>query len=363
VRLDPPTSDSAAVPVVLHVIPYDSIGGVEVAARSLPDGQYRHFAFAKYYLVSKSGRESMNGGQMRDQGSPYRSENDPRAYFRAVNVIWKIKPNLVIASLWRSCIVLLLVKLLRPRTRAVTFLHSAMDVHWPDRALNMLAMRFSDEIWADSQATLEARVPEKFRACSRVISFLTGHRPMPVLRSPAPRFVFWGRLHAHKGLVRALRLFAQVVQWYPAATFHLIGPDGGDAATLEREIQRLELSGVVFKGPMKRDEIFKFAQDCCFYLQTSVDEGMGMSVIEAMQLALVPIVTPVGQIGSYCRDGDNAIVVINEQEAVAKIRMAIDRPTVYQAMSERAHATWRGAPLYCEDVIASCAAVLERAAT
>jgi glycosyltransferase involved in cell wall biosynthesis len=345
--------------LVVHLIPYDSIGGVEVAARSLPDGRYGQFAFAKYYLANKSGPAVANDAQAHCNVSPYSSENDPRAYLRALTLIWKTRPHIVIASLWRSCIVLLLVKLFRPRTRLVTFLHSAMDVHWPDRVLNGLAMRLSDEVWADSQATLEARVPEKLRARSRVISFLTGHLPIPEPRSPAPRFVFWGRLHAHKGLVRAVRLFAKIAEWYPSATLHLIGPDGGERAVLEQELERLKLPGVTFKGAMQREAIFEFAQSCSFYLQTSIDEGMGMSVIEAMQLGLVPIVTPVGQIGSYCRDGDNALLVVDDHETIARLRAVIDTPAAYRAMSERAHATWRDARLYRDDVIASCAAVLD----
>ena len=46
------------------------------------------------------------------------------------------------------------------------------------------------------------------------------------------------------------------------------------------------------------DGIKKLA-NASFYLQTSKFEGFAMSVVESMMMGLVPVVTPVGEIGRY----------------------------------------------------------------
>lgn len=343
------------LPVVVHVVPYDGIGGVEVAARSVDDGEHHGFRFMKLYLAHKGTRRVADA----DGRATFGSENDPRAYFFAIRRLWALKPAVLIASLWRSCFVLLVVKLLRPKTKVVTFLHFAGDVHWPDKVLNHLAMQVSSEIWTDSQATLDARVPKALVTRARVISFLTQRVPAPPYRASAPIFVFWGRLHPQKGLVRSLRLFCRVVAVQPTAVFHVIGPDGGERAALESEVEQLGLSASVqFHGPMDREAIFKFAVRCTFYLQTSLDEGMAMSVIEAMQLGLVPVVTPVGEIGRYCRDGDNAILIQDEDKAIEDIFSLLEGDQKYQSVRSRSIATWNDKPLYRESVLQACESVL-----
>ena len=342
---------------IVHVVPYDGIGGVEIAARSLGDGLYKGFAFQKHYLVSKADQiMTASGGR-----KACRSENDPRAYFRAVGHLFALKPDVLIASLWRSCFVLIALKLLRPHTRAVTFLHLATDVHGPDKVMNRLAMWLSTEIWADSQTTLDARVPRALRGRARVISFLVERQAEPAFGALRSRFVFWGRLHPQKGLVRALSFFSRLRAAVPGATFHMIGPDGGDRLALEQEVKRLGLAeAVTFLGPMDRAAIFDFARNCSFYLQTSVDEGMAMSVIEAMQLGLVPVVTPVGEIGRYCRDSENAIWVTDDAATVKRVSALLNQPVTYQCMSRAAFDTWQAKPLYRDDVVAACTRLLSQ---
>lgn len=344
------------MPKIIHVVPYDGIGGVEVAARSLKDRVYQGFEFSKYYLVNKSESASCDSHTGR-----FYSENNPLAYLDAIRHVVTSKPEVLIASLWRSCLVAIVVKLIKPKTRVVTFLHLASDVHLPDKMLNRCAMWLSTEIWADSNTTLEARVPKALQGRARVISFLVARQTEPAYRQPRPAFLFWGRLHPQKGLLRALRLFSAVRTAISGATFHLIGPDGGGRVELENEVKRLGLEGsVFFLGPMKQAEIFNFARSCSFYLQTSVSEGMAMSVIEAMQLGLVPVVTPVGEIGRYCQDSHNAIVVTDDSDAVKRVLELLDQPTLHQRLSRAAFSTWQAQPLYRDDVMAACAQLLKK---
>ena len=320
------------IPLVVHVLPYDGVGGVEVAARSVEDGAYLAFAFQKHYLFD-SARPSL------------------AAYAAAVRGLLVKRPAVVVASLWRSYAVAIALKLIRPSQRVVTFLHYPRSVHAVDWLLTRLALACSDEIWADSIATREERVPTSLRSRCKVVSMLTEHMPPPPTRQAAPRFIFWGRLHKQKGLDRALELFAEVRDAHPEATFDIIGPDHG----VQRQLmtQAAAIGGVTFHGPLPKDRIFDLAMSASFYLQPSRNEGAAMSVMEAMQLGLVPVVTPVGDMKNYC-NASNAVIAASHMEALLGIARLLVRPAEYRAAAESAYRTWRDRSLYREDVVANC---------
>ena len=359
IRADEATTHETDAPLAVHLVPFDGIGGVEVAARTTPDAALPQFHFRKLYLLDAP--YIVANAQNAATTPPRRVLDHPRVYWDALQRLRSLGPRLVIASLWRSCAVAIVLKLLRPSTKVVTFLHSATDVHLADKWLNTIAMWLSTEIWADSQATLDARVSQRLRGRTRVISFLVERQAPPEPRAPLPRFVFWGRLHPQKGLSRALRVFALIHAQRADAEFLVIGPDGGQRDALEEQVAALGLSGAVrFAGGMDRAAIFALAREFSFYLQTSEVEGMAMSVIEAMQLGLVPVVTPVGEIARYCRDGENSVLVTDNEETALKLEKLLNTPEAYLRIAKAAVETWQTQNLYREDVIAACLELLDR---
>ena len=351
------SNEGSDPPLALHIVPFDGIGGVEVAARTTPDAALAEFRFQKLYLLEV--RRTASGVLSEGTNPSQRVLDHPRVYWLALQRLRCLQPRLVIASLWRSCAVAVALKLLRPSTKLVTFLHLVTDVHVPDKLLNRLAMWLSTEIWADSRATLDARVPQRLRARTRVISFLVERQALPTPRAPSPRFVFWGRLHPQKDLSRALRLFALIRAQRTDAEFLVIGPDGGERGGLEKQAVTLGLGDAVrFAGGMDRAAIFALAKEFSFYLQTSQVEGMAMSVIEAMQLGLVPVVTPVGEIGRYCRDRENAVLVSDDEAAAQRALTLIEDADAFRRMASAAVQTWQEKRLYREDVMDACRQLL-----
>jgi glycosyltransferase involved in cell wall biosynthesis len=85
---------------------------------------------------------------------------------------------------------------------------------------------------------------------------------------------------------------------------------------------------------------------------------MAMSVVEAMQMGLVPVVTAVGEIASYCRQGDNSVVVESDQQAIETILSLLNCDEKFQAMRSKAIATWNGKPRYSESVLRACEMLL-----
>ncbi|MGO4917638.1 glycosyltransferase family 4 protein [Pseudogemmobacter sp. W21_MBD1_M6] len=333
---------------IVHLIPYHEIGGVEIAARSLPTGCHGELEFERNYLV-KAPTSTVEAGEYH---GPEVSLNNPRAFWGALLRLYRDPPNLLVASLWRSALVLICLKILRPRTRTVIFLHLAHDVHLVDKLANRAAMSLSDAIWADSSVTLDRRVPRGLHGKGRVVSFLLNQRSLPEQCDPVPEFIFWGRLNAQKGLDRALGLFATLVRQRRDARFTIIGPDGGMEDQLRARVAELGLRDhVVFKGRMRHADIADAASRASFYLQTSRDEGMAMSVVEAMQNGLVPVVTPVGEISNYCDDKDSAIFVHEDDAAVEAVLALLADPDQYRRMSCAAAKYWQEKPLYRDDFL------------
>ena len=317
--------------------------------------------FAKLFLSQRGGAGSSAAGRAHVWTGPRASEWAPGNYLGAVAELRRRRPDLAIVSLWRSCIVALLARAIMPRLRLVAFLHLAAPVHLPDRLLNGAVMRLATEIWADSDSTLAARLPASQRHKGRVISFLTDRLARVTQGPAAARFIFWGRLHPQKGLDRALEVFARIAATRPQARFTVIGPDMGHRRALEARARALGVAGqVVFTGPMARETIFALAGDHTFYLQPSRTEGMAMSVVEAMQLGLVPVVAPVGEIPRYCRDGETALFMAPDAAATAvaaRIDALLEAPDRVERMARAAHDVWQARPLYRDDVLAACRAV------
>lgn len=288
---------------VVHLIPYDGLGGVEEAARSLLGEPVSDVDFQIEYLFPKVSSRT-------DRAKTFN-------VFQMLSVsiaLVRTPPDILILSLWRSVAAGLVVKLFRPRTRLVLFLHNSRDAHFADRAMTRAGARFASAIWADSAATLERRLPKPYSAPTKVVSFVLRKIDAACVPNPdgkpTPVFAYWGRFSEQKNIPRALRLFSEFLKHFPLAHFHLIGATAKEKEPWRDRVRAAGLEqNVTVHEAMSFEDITVIAAEASFYLQTSNYEGMAMSVVEAMQLGLVPMVTPVGQIGHYCRDGENAVLL------------------------------------------------------
>ena len=328
---------------VIHLIPFHGIGGVEQAAATMSNLEACRFSFDVVAIFP----------------APVLANRwiigDPVFFFKSFIRLRRSMLDVLIVSLWRACLVGILLKLLRPRMRLVLFLHLPSNVHLLDRLLTLISAHLASSVWADSHNTLARRLQGCSAKNGHVISFVT-KRLKPISVKPVrPSFVFWGRIHVQKDLSRALRLFHAVKLLRRDAQFSVIGPDGGDLARIRAIVVELGLvDSVQFLGPMNFSQIRQVAQSASFYLQTSEVEGMAMSVVEAMQLGLVPIVTPVGEIANYARSGENAVVVIDNSTALSEIILLLADECHYQTLRSNAINYWLDKSLYKDDVLKAC---------
>lgn len=287
--------------------------------------------------------------------SRFRSVNNPMAHLSALLRVVARRPEVLICSLWRTVPIGLVVKLLQRDTKLVYFVHSDSPAHLLDRALSEVMMCFSDAIWADSGVTLEARTRARHTKLRRVISFVTERRvlPEPVLPGVGPHFVCWGRLNHAKGIDRALRFVARLAAHRPDTTFEIWGPDNGQQERLELLSRELGLEKAVrFMGVAQTSELPGIARRHSFYLQLSRREGMAMSVVEAMQLGLVPVVTAVGEMQRYCQVGQTGLICDPDRldGTVQEVLRLLEDPAEHARLREGARARWASAPLYADDI-------------
>lgn len=333
---------------VIHLVPYDGTGGVEVAVRSMVNSSAPDLDFSLKYIYPPV-------SQYKKRFSTFL----PIPILRAWWQLYTVKPDVIVVSLWRAYIVGLLLKIAAPRVRLVLFLHNTQDAHLLDKWITRLTAFFATEWWGDSKATLAQRVPGCLAKPRRVISFVTSRLNAPERKVLTPSFIFWGRISEQKAIERAVSIFAGVHKVITDAQYTIIGPDCGHLQIIKNTVLKLGLvNSITFCGEMHIDQIEREAARASFYLQTSLFEGMAMSVVEAMQLGLVPVVTPVGEIAHYARHGENAMVVTDDTAVVTDVLALLNNDALYQEMRERAVATWSGQPLYKESVLAACRELL-----
>jgi glycosyltransferase involved in cell wall biosynthesis len=77
---------------------------------------------------------------------------------------------------------------------------------------------------------------------------------------------------------------------------------------------------------------------------------MAMSVVEAMQLGLVPLVTPVGEIKNYCRDEVNAILIDDEDSSVKSILNLLDNKNAFEKIRQNTISYWNDSEIYSESI-------------
>ncbi len=271
------------------------------------------------------------------------------------------KPDILISSLWRSSIVALIYKSFHSRVTYFILLHSSGFFHWADRLFTKLGMRISDAIFADSLAS------EQF--AKRVMRTKSHIKVLSYLVSPSPtgwnghkftskkRFFFVGRLNSVKRVPLAIKVIAWLRENGVDAMLHIYGRDDGDRANVEKAILAYGLQQYIsFEGEVDIQEKHQVFASYSYYIQLSAQEGMAMSVAEAMQHGAVCIVTPVGGIAQYARDGYSAIFVdtVSEQgwcDSMGKIVEVLEDPERCEAISKAAFYTFKDTPVFADSLI------------
>lgn len=347
---------------VAHIIHSTGIGGVETSVdllrRSITAFDYRVLAWERSEPATVVADAAGNG------------VNSPTTMVRLWSELERFAPDIVVSSLWRSVLIgglfTVMQRLRRRRVRWVIYLHNSRYTQFVDHWVHRWAFSRCDLVMGDSAAAIDALVPTAVRSRTEVV------RPdSPLLsrlksrQTPAPsrsgrattradsattassaeleepiRIVYWGRATATKRLDLSLALLERLERMAPGRfVWELMCPPSDRVDEVVRSAGHSEVS-VIWHGTGDSDAIIRLAQGASFFLLLSEFEGLSIAVREAMALGLVPIVTPVGEIGSYSDHGVDAVHVEPSDEGIdeaARTVLAISAdPTRFITMSREA---------------------------
>ncbi len=288
---------------VVHVINAMEIGGVEVGVLSLLKSPER-----KNYKVVVT-----NGCDSRIYDSLTNDERD-RLYicngiFVALCQVLKLKPDVIISSLWRAHLVSLMAKIFYRPTKRIHFVHSSMFAHNIDKFITKLSLRNACHVFFDSvQSKKWVSSYFSVRQSSVIPMNVTFSSTVKSTDFMPINFVYVGRFSKEKNLSYAIDFIGELQKIEVNATLDLYGRDDGQLEKLEKYILTKNLSDCIsFHNPVLPFEIESVMRKYNYYLQTSLSEGMSISVYQAIKNGLLPVISPVGEIPNYTNNNENAI--------------------------------------------------------
>lgn len=127
---------------------------------------------------------------------------------------------------------------------------------------------------------------------------------------PNDALLFVGRISRNKRVDRLIATLAHVRETRPGATLTVIGPDWeGLQASLEELTGRLGLeSAVTFTGALPQEELFKRLGGAGLFVSASEYEAFGLSAVEAMATATVPVLNDIGAFREFVTNGENGFL-------------------------------------------------------
>ncbi|MGI8922600.1 MAG: glycosyltransferase family 4 protein [Fimbriimonadales bacterium] len=150
-------------------------------------------------------------------------------------------------------------------------------------------------------------------------------------------FVFLGEMGTRKGAFDLAEAFLRVSSERPQARLAMAG--NGDVERVRHMVAGNGAATIYgWIDAAERDRLLRSAD---VFVLPSFDEGLPMSMLEALGHALPPIVTPVGGIPEVIVDGRNGLMVAPgkvDEIAAAMIRL-IDNPEERAAIGKAARAT------------------------
>ncbi len=277
---------------------------------------------------------------------------------KGYKLLKQLKPDFIISSLWKSVGLSATYKLLNRKVWLGGFFHSAYSPHFASFFFMKIMSFVQDTSFSDSYVTKQfLEKVYKIKNNHIVPYFFTftrkaGHKNFD---PECIRIAYFGRISEAKGVDRSIAFCGLLKSAGVKFVFDIYG-DGAVESYTEK-IKNLGLhSEVSIKKMLPLNLVMENMQRYDFLLQLSNYEGMALAVVEAMNCGLVPIVTPVGEIKRYSKDGVNAVWLDPEFDdnllvLVDKVKKVVNCPAVYYELSSSAAGTFINYKKYSETLI------------
>lgn len=154
------------------------------------------------------------------------------------------------------------------------------------------------------------------------------------------RLLYLGRIEKNKGIDYILEALKVLDRHGVSFVFRMAGKENVEGEYLGRFKETLkdkfEYCGVV--SGKSKDELLK---DSDIFIMPSFYEGLPMALLECMSFGVVPVVTDVGSIGEYVKDGENGkIVKVKDCYTIVNVLTMLDeKRDILLKLSENARNT------------------------
>jgi glycosyltransferase involved in cell wall biosynthesis len=320
-------------------------GGAENLIR-MTAPRLRDAGFAVTVAALKEGRGAMAAG-VEAAGVPFvsfggRARYDPRALVRLRRALLAGRYDILHAHLFLANVAARVAGHFAGVPVVITSHHDTdLWMRAPHRLVERLTAKWSDRIVTCSEAVRRYAIERHGLPAARVRTLRNAIEVPAAPAGEAERaaarrdlgaddgdivIATLGRLdEPKKGLAIFLEAAATVAAAEPRARFALVG-DGPARADLERQAETRGLGGrLVFAG--ERRDVFGVLAGVDIFVQPSLWEGFGLTVIEAMAAARPVVASRVGGVPEALRDGvDGLLVPPGEPAALAQaiLRLARD---------------------------------------
>jgi glycosyltransferase involved in cell wall biosynthesis len=121
--------------------------------------------------------------------------------------------------------------------------------------------------------------------------------------------------------------------------FVMVG-DGPEMGMIKALVEKYQLKNVFLAGLQENPADFMKYMD--IFLITSDFEGLPVALLEAMSMEIVPVCTEVGGIPNVVKDGENGILLKNQEpsEIISQLeRIALNEIATFDSLKQKARAT------------------------
>lgn len=136
-----------------------------------------------------------------------------------------------------------------------------------------------------------------------------------------------GRMQPVKGFKYFIEACAIIEQQMPGSFRFLIIGEGPERTNLEKLVSEYQLEDVIYFVGFRKD-VANCLRALDGYVNSSLSEGLGLAVMEALATGVPVVTTNVGGIKDFARHGENCLVVEpanSEQIAQALLKLCTDK--------------------------------------
>jgi glycosyltransferase involved in cell wall biosynthesis len=215
-------------------------------------------------------------------------------------------------SFYRKALIISLAKLMKKKV--IIHLHSSQFDIFYERECSDKAKKYVEKIFqkADYVVVLSEEWKEKidswFKCNSTVLYNAIFINEKNEYKNNSNNITLLGRLNERKGLYDLIQVVEPICKKFPEIKFALAGD--GDLGKLRSAIEELRISDNVkilgWIGDKERDLLLR---DTLVYVLPSYNEGMPMSILEAMSYGVPVLASNVGGIPKVIVDGNNGYMI------------------------------------------------------